>query len=115
MSRVAVIGAGAVGCYYGARLAEAGHEGEPVFIVEPKIDGLALSLVYRDGLLERAVTRGDGERGEDVTTNVRTIRAVPLSLDDPHPPALIEVRIDPQAITTSTTLDAITAKAKQAR
>ena len=74
------------------QLAEAGHEGEPVFIVEPKIDGLALSLVYRDGLLERAVTRGDGERGEDVTTNVRTIRAVPLSLDDPHPPALIEVR-----------------------
>ena len=75
------------------KLLEAGgHEGEPAFVVEPKIDGLALSLVYRDGLLERAVTRGDGEAGEDVTANVRTIRAVPLSIDDPNPPALIEVR-----------------------
>jgi DNA ligase (NAD+) len=73
-------------------LEAAGHEGEPAFVVEPKIDGLALSLVYRDGLLERAVTRGDGEAGEDVTANVRTIRAVPLSIDDPNPPALIEVR-----------------------
>ena len=73
-------------------LEAAGHEGEPAFVVEPKIDGLALSLVYRDGLLERAVTRGDGEAGEDVTANVRTIRAVPLSIDDPSPPALIEVR-----------------------
>jgi DNA ligase (NAD+) len=73
-------------------LEAAGHAGEPAFVVEPKIDGLALSLVYRDGLLERAVTRGDGEAGEDVTANVRTIRAVPLSIDDPDPPALIEVR-----------------------
>ena len=73
-------------------LGEAGVEDEPVYVVEPKIDGLALSIVYRDGLLERAVTRGDGERGEDVTANVRTIRAVPLSLDDPAPPALLEVR-----------------------
>ena len=73
-------------------LAEAGFDGEPDFVVEPKIDGLALSLVYRDGLLERAVTRGDGETGEDVTANVRTIRAVPLSIDDPTPPPLIEVR-----------------------
>ena len=73
-------------------LAEAGFEGEPDFVVEPKIDGLALSLVYRDGLLERAVTRGDGETGEDVTANVRTIRAVPLSIDDPAPPPLLEVR-----------------------
>ncbi|MGI9117551.1 MAG: NAD-dependent DNA ligase LigA [Gaiellales bacterium] len=73
-------------------LADAGVEDEPDFVVEPKIDGLALSLVYRDGLLERAVTRGDGETGEDVTANVRTIRAVPLSIDDPDPPALLEVR-----------------------
>ena len=73
-------------------LAEAGFEGEPDFVVEPKIDGLALSIVYRDGLLERAVTRGDGDTGEDVTVNVRTIRAVPLSLDDPNPPQLLEVR-----------------------
>ena len=73
-------------------LGEADHAGEPAFVVEPKIDGLALSLVYRDGLLERAVTRGNGEAGEDVTANVRTIRAIPLSIDDPNPPALIEVR-----------------------
>ena len=73
-------------------LAEAGFDGEPDFVVEPKIDGLALSLVYRDGLLERAVTRGDGETGEDVTANVRTIRVVPLSIDDPEPPPLLEVR-----------------------
>jgi len=73
-------------------LAAAGFAGEPDFVVEPKIDGLALSLVYRDGLLERAVTRGDGETGEDVTANVRTIRAVPLSIDDPAPPPLLEVR-----------------------
>ncbi|MCX6412430.1 MAG: NAD-dependent DNA ligase LigA, partial [Actinobacteria bacterium] len=73
-------------------LGEAEHAGEPAFVVEPKIDGLALSLVYRDGLLERAVTRGNGEAGEDVTANVRTIRAIPLSIDDPNPPALIEVR-----------------------
>ncbi len=73
-------------------LIDAGVETDPRFVVEPKIDGLALSLVYRDGLLERAVTRGNGAAGEDVTANVRTIRAVPLSIDDPHPPALIEVR-----------------------
>ncbi len=73
-------------------LVDAGVETDPRFVVEPKIDGLALSLVYRDGLLERAVTRGNGAAGEDVTANVRTIRAVPLSIDDPHPPALIEVR-----------------------
>jgi len=73
-------------------LGETGEAEEPAFVVEPKIDGLALSLVYRDGLLERAVTRGNGEAGEDVTANVRTIRAIPLSIDDPNPPALIEVR-----------------------
>lgn len=75
-------------------LAEAGADpdDEPVYVVEPKIDGLALSLVYRDGVLERAVTRGDGEAGEDVTANVRTIRSIPLALDDPAPPPLLEVR-----------------------
>jgi DNA ligase (NAD+) len=73
-------------------LGETGEAEQPAFVVEPKIDGLALSLVYRDGLLERAVTRGNGEAGEDVTANVRTIRAIPLSIDDPNPPALIEVR-----------------------
>jgi DNA ligase (NAD+) len=60
------------------------------FVVEPKIDGLAISLVYRDGVLERGATRGNGEVGEDVTHNLRTIGAVPLHVDDA--PALVEVR-----------------------
>ncbi len=60
------------------------------YVAEPKIDGLAISLVYRDGVLERGATRGDGEVGEDVTQNLRTIRAIPLVIEDA--PALIEVR-----------------------
>jgi DNA ligase (NAD+) len=65
---------------------------EPSFryVVEPKIDGLAISLVYRDGALERGATRGNGEIGEDVTHNLRTIGAVPLELEDA--PQLVEVR-----------------------
>ncbi len=60
------------------------------FVVEPKIDGLAISLVYRDGVLERGATRGNGEVGEDVTHNLRTIGAIPLHVRDA--PALVEVR-----------------------
>ncbi len=60
------------------------------YVVEPKIDGLAISLVYRDGVLERGATRGDGEVGEDITHNVRTIGAVPLHIDGA--PSLLEVR-----------------------
>jgi DNA ligase (NAD+) len=60
------------------------------FVVEPKIDGLAISLVYRDGVLERGATRGNGEIGEDVTHNLRTIGAIPLRLEDAPP--LVEVR-----------------------
>jgi DNA ligase (NAD+) len=60
------------------------------FVVEPKIDGLAISLVYRDAVLERGATRGNGEIGEDVTHNLRTIGAIPLRIADP--PALLEVR-----------------------
>jgi DNA ligase (NAD+) len=60
------------------------------FVVEPKIDGLAISLIYRDGVLERGATRGNGEIGEDVTHNLRTIGAIPLRIRDA--PALVEVR-----------------------
>jgi DNA ligase (NAD+) len=60
------------------------------FVVEPKIDGLAISLLYRDGVLERGATRGNGEVGEDVTHNLRTIGAIPLRVEGA--PALLEVR-----------------------
>ena len=58
---------------------------------EPKFDGLAISLLYRDGLLVQAATRGDGSTGEDVTANVRTIAAIPLRLRG-NPPPLLEAR-----------------------
>jgi DNA ligase (NAD+) len=59
-------------------------------VTEPKIDGLAISLVYEDGVLVRGATRGDGEIGEDVTQNVRQVKTVPLRIDDAPP--LLEVR-----------------------
>ncbi|RYD49810.1 MAG: NAD-dependent DNA ligase LigA, partial [Verrucomicrobiaceae bacterium] len=59
--------------------------------IEPKIDGAAVSLLYRDGRLEYAATRGDGQTGDDVTHNVRTIRNIPLQLPAPYP-QLLEVR-----------------------
>jgi DNA ligase (NAD+) len=62
------------------------------FVAEPKIDGLAMSLIYEDGRLVRGVTRGNGEIGEDVTHNLRTIAQVPLRLNAGDPPALLEVR-----------------------
>jgi DNA ligase (NAD+) len=62
------------------------------FVAEPKIDGLAISLIYRDGVFERGATRGNGEIGEDVTHNLRTMPSVPLRLEDPDPPGLVEVR-----------------------
>ena len=63
-----------------------------VYVAEPKLDGVAISLTYQDGLLTTAATRGDGERGEDVTANVRTIRAIPLKLRGTGWPDLLEVR-----------------------
>jgi DNA ligase (NAD+) len=72
-------------------LARQGVEmGDVRFVTEPKIDGLAISLVYEDGVLVRGATRGNGEIGEDVTTNLRTIGAIPLRIEDPPP--LLEVR-----------------------
>ncbi len=56
---------------------------------ELKFDGTSISLTYQDGVLQQAVTRGDGEKGDDVTTNVRTIRNIPLRIDDTH---LLEIR-----------------------
>jgi DNA ligase (NAD+) len=65
------------------------------YVCEPKVDGLAISLLYRDGKLERGATRGNGEVGEDVTHNLRTMPSVPLQLqlaDGEVPPPLVEVR-----------------------
>jgi DNA ligase (NAD+) len=66
-------------------------EGGP-FLCEPKIDGLALSLTYENGVLTKAATRGDGEVGEDVTANVLTIKSIPHRLSGTNHPAVIEIR-----------------------
>ncbi|MFP4171867.1 MAG: NAD-dependent DNA ligase LigA [Candidatus Hydrogenedentota bacterium] len=64
---------------------------KPTYVVELKIDGVAISLQYRDGVFRRAATRGDGRQGDDVTVNVKTIRSVLLRLEG-NPPEVLEVR-----------------------
>ncbi|HWG93398.1 MAG TPA: NAD-dependent DNA ligase LigA [Mycobacteriales bacterium] len=71
---------------------EKGVGAAPRYLCELKIDGLAVALVYRDGRLVRAATRGDGRTGEDITPNVRTLRSVPERLEGDDVPALLEVR-----------------------
>ena len=85
--------------WYGRLLKVLDRQGEPgsplpalEMVGELKIDGNALALSYENGLLVRAATRGDGERGEEITANVRTIASVPLRLQLAHPPAWVEVR-----------------------
>ena len=85
--------------WYGRLLRQLDREpaaGEPLpalaLVSELKIDGNALALSYEHGVLVRAATRGDGERGEEITANVRTIASVPLRLQLEHPPAWVEVR-----------------------
>src|SRR3954454_21941087 len=66
---------------------------EPVaYVIEPKIDGLAVNLTYENGILTRGATRGDGIQGEDVTVNLRTIPSIPLRMHGGDAPALLEVR-----------------------
>lgn len=62
------------------------------FCCEPKLDGLAVSILYVNGVLTQAATRGDGTTGEDITANIRTIRNIPLQLLTDNPPARLEVR-----------------------
>ena len=62
------------------------------YIVQPKVDGVAISLHYRKGKLEQALTRGDGKSGDDVTQNIRTIRSVPLELNGSDYPEFLDVR-----------------------
>ena len=75
-----------------ARLVKAVGRDDLDYTVEPKIDGVAVSLTYEQGRLTRAVTRGDGEEGDDVTTNVRTIRGLPPALGGGPVPEVIEIR-----------------------
>ena len=88
-----------LGAWYGRLLKVLESEpgpGEPLpalaMVGELKIDGNALALSYEQGLLVRAATRGDGERGEEITANVRTIQSVPLRLNLEQPPAWVEIR-----------------------
>ena len=67
-------------------------EDKPELVAEPKLDGIAVSLMYRDGVLDYAVTRGDGRTGEDITANVKTISSIPLRLNDQNLTGLLEVR-----------------------
>ncbi len=62
------------------------------YIIEPKVDGVSIGVHYRDGRLSLGVTRGDGAEGDDITVNLRTVKAIPLVLADKNPPALLEVR-----------------------
>ncbi len=62
------------------------------YIIEPKVDGVSISVHYRDGRLALGVTRGDGTEGDDITINLKTVRSIPLELRAKTPPALLEVR-----------------------
>jgi DNA ligase (NAD+) len=78
-------------CDFVARIEKETGDANPVFSVEPKLDGLAISLRYENGEFVRGATRGDGATGEDVTANLRTVRTIPLRLRGDVPPVL-EVR-----------------------
>lgn len=66
-------------------------EGKVAYVLEPKVDGMAINLLYKDGVLFKALTRGDGKVGEDVTNNIKTIKTIPLYLSDNYPET-IEIR-----------------------
>ena len=62
------------------------------YVLEPKVDGVSIGVIYKNGRLAQGVTRGDGKVGDDITANIRTIRAIPLELNLKDPPELLEVR-----------------------
>ncbi|HYN55327.1 MAG TPA: NAD-dependent DNA ligase LigA, partial [Methylotenera sp.] len=74
------------------RVREALGQNNIEYAVEPKFDGLAITLTYENGVFTQGATRGDGYKGEDVTHNLRTLRSIPKRLNDSNPPKLIEVR-----------------------
>lgn len=77
---------------FDARMTEASGQSVVEYCAEPKLDGLAVSLIYKEGKLVQAATRGDGKVGENVTSNVMTIKAIPLKLTGEHVPSYIDVR-----------------------
>jgi DNA ligase (NAD+) len=77
---------------WGARVERGLAGATPTFVCELKIDGVACALTFEDGVLTQAATRGDGQTGEDITANVRTLKAIPRRLRMGTPPAVIEVR-----------------------
>ena len=94
------------------RVSESLDTDEVEFAAEPKLDGLAISLLYENGEFVRAATRGDGVNGEDVSHNVRTIRAIPLSLDVGQAPRTLEVR--GEIYMEKTGFDALNARQEEA-
>ncbi len=78
------------------------------YAMEPKVDGVSLSVHYHHGKLALAVTRGDGQAGDDITANLRTVRSIPLELEIENPPALLEVR--GEAYIATKDFDAVNAK-----
>jgi DNA ligase (NAD+) len=78
--------------WHGRLLRAVGDEGVGDFVCEPKMDGVAIELIYQDGVLVQGATRGDGMNGEEITENVKTIRPLPLRLLGKHPPTLLNVR-----------------------
>lgn len=84
--------------------------GEVSFCCEPKLDGLAVSILYRHGVLERAATRGDGTVGEDITENVKTIKSIPLKLRGNDFPEVVEVR--GEAFMPKTAFEALNERAR---
>jgi len=74
------------------RILELADDTDVDYVCEPKIDGIACTLTYENGALVTGATRGDGTTGEDITTNLRTIKSIPLRLRVDDPPALIEIR-----------------------
>jgi len=82
------------------------------YVMEPKVDGVSIGIQYRHGKLALGVTRGDGQMGDDITANLRTVRAIPLELNLKNPPALLEVR--GEAYIATKDFDALNAKLEAA-
>ncbi len=82
------------------------------YVLEPKVDGVSIGVHYRRGKLVLGVTRGDGQLGDDITANLRTVRAIPLELSLKNPPALLEVR--GEAYIATNDFDALNAKLEAA-